>query len=220
MNPLNSKLVLSLLAFVALSLGSAISARADLAIVSGNVPQTDENVLLNTGLTGNPIFGSTNQTQTQVRFDSTENLTAPANGQARIEGADGSLTTLTTSIPGQTFTSLILNIDAEAAGSVTFTVNQLVGDPLVGTFDLGASGQNFFTITAVNGQRITSVLFTTSVGMALTQVSDVAQIRIGGFQSISTPVPEPATMILLGTGLAGIAAKVRKRRDAKQSEAA
>ncbi len=33
MNPLNSKFVLSLLAFVALSLGSAISARADLGRV-------------------------------------------------------------------------------------------------------------------------------------------------------------------------------------------
>jgi hypothetical protein len=214
------KAIFSLAAFLVIGLFSAAPTHADIIIVSGNIPQTDENVLLNTGATGNPIFGTTNQTGTSVRFSSNELLTAPANGQARIEGADGTLTQLTTDLPGFTFTSLILNIDANTAGSVTFTVTEDNGQLTQGTFALGAAGENFFTITAINGQRISSVAFTTNVNMTLTQVSDTAQIRIGGVQPVSTPVPEPATMILLGTGLAGVAAKARKKRKARNSEEA
>lgn len=200
------------LLFVLASIGSA---RADIIIATGNNPQPDENVLLNTGLTGNPIFGTTNQTGFSVRFSSSEALIAPANGQARIEALDGTLTNLTIDIPGATFTSLIVNIDAAAVGSVSFVVTEDNGQQTAGTFALGASGENFFTITAINGQRISSVAFTTTVAMVVTNVDDVAQIRIGGAQQVQQPIPEPTTMLLLGTGLFGVAAKVRKRHKSK-----
>ncbi len=209
------RLVFCLSVALLIGLASIGSARADIIIATGNNPQPDENVLLNTGLTGNPIFGTTNQTGLSVRFSSSESLIAPANGQARIEAADGTLTTLTIDIPGATFASLIVNIDAATAGSVSFVVTENNGQQTQGTFALGASGENFFTITAINGQRISSVAFTTTVAMVVTNVDDVAQIRIGGAQQVQQPIPEPTTMLLLGTGLFGVAAKVRQRRKSK-----
>jgi hypothetical protein len=212
MGKLLSKHLLSLVALAALSLGSAVSARADIIGATGNNPQPDENVLLNTGLTGNPIFGTTNQTGLSVRFTGQESLTAPANGQARIEATDGTLNFLRVDIPGGSYTSLILNLDAEGDGTVAFRMVDTDGQEFFFNSALGGSGENFFTFTAINGQRIAFIEFVATVPVTA-GLDDVAQVRIGGAQLTPTnPVPEPATMLLLGTGLAGVAARVRRRR--------
>ena len=64
--------------------------RADIMFIPGNNPQPDEeNVLLNQGETGNTVTGSTNQSHIGVNFSSTQTLTIPSNGQARIEATSG-----------------------------------------------------------------------------------------------------------------------------------
>jgi len=184
-----------------------VAANADIVILPGpgNIPG-DENVLYNEdGLLDNgPVVqGITNQSDLIVNFfDAFEDLTTPSGGQARIEAVDGGFTDLSIALDGvpNTFTSLILNLNAIADGSVDFTVQQAVGDPFMGTFDLDGEGENFFRIIASNGQLMTQVTLHTDVDL-----QDISQVRIGG------AVPEPGTFLALGVGLAVLVARRRRR---------
>ena len=207
----NIGLVVSVAA-VSLVLSSPADASPIISI--GNVPQSgDENVLLSTGTLGNPLFGLTNQTGLSVQFLSDETLVAPSNGQARIEALDGSLTSLEVSIPGGSFTSLILNLDASASGMVNFSARDTGGNPY--TFDkvaVGGRGSNFFTFTT-DGLPFAQISLVTDTPVVLT---DAEQFRINGTgpannQEVPAAVPEPVSLLMVGSGLLGCAARLRRR---------
>ena len=95
---------------------------------------------------------------------------------------------------------------------------------LQGTFTLGANSNGGNDADVLNDGESLTVVFTLSgVPPALLEISStqvhVQSLPDGNSQkpdgSITT-VPEPASMLLLGTGLAGFASRLRKRRNKSQ----
>ena len=210
-------IVCGLVACVMVVSAGVRSARADIIFsFDPGALQPAENLLFNDPsltLTGTTVQGITNTTATL--FDITgQELLVGDGGQARVSGQDGTFTYLLFNAhdPLTMFTEFKANVGVyktsgqSPTGTVTVKATDSLGNVTTVSYGVGG-GQNFFSVLATDPDLLRSLELTSTVPLA-----DMEQIRVGGLTDPErTPVPEPASLLLFGSGLFAIARRLRRR---------
>lgn len=205
-------------AFVSIAAFSIGPAQADIVVETQVLNQGTDNVLLNSATNVSTVTGTVGPNNLVVNFTSSGGLlSAPSNGQARVSGGTsndpfGQLTFELAN--GGTFTRSVFNINAGDDGQVIIHVEgiNINGGFFQQNFAVDANGENFFTVTSINGQLMTEISLTAANGATF---DDLRQIRMGGFSNVGA-VPEPTTWAMMLLGFAGVGFLAYRRRSQGQ----
>jgi hypothetical protein len=198
-------LAMSIALFAILAAGQTI-AKADPVTVSGTSSGTVTGTAASfLSFTGNNFTATT------------------AGGVGSFSGADriGTFTLLSTAGETPVSGNFTLNltftapagVDGGQGATYTATVSGTISTPNVGGVNIVFNNPiQTFTFSNASG----SGSFSIELPKVFVQSGETANLT-AGLTGNQTAVPEPATMLLLGTGLAGVAARIRKRRKGESS---